>query len=129
MCTVFAHFFIFSNGFTQSGLNNEQSVEPHAPAPVAAPTTRDAAGPAAPSRLATSSTRAAMITATAETGGTWLPTSSPEEGTAAVAAADAAALAAAATSKSRHSTTAEHFCDCIIFFSHSRDLISSVVYI
>ena len=29
--------------------------------------------------------------------------------TAAVAAADAAALAAAATSKSRHSTTAEHF--------------------
>jgi hypothetical protein len=30
MCTVFAHFFIFSNGFTQSGLNNEQSIEPHA---------------------------------------------------------------------------------------------------
>jgi hypothetical protein len=30
MCTVFAHFFIFSNVFTQSGLNNEQSIEPHA---------------------------------------------------------------------------------------------------
>ncbi len=29
MCTVFAHFFIFSNRFTQSGLNNEQSVELH----------------------------------------------------------------------------------------------------
>jgi hypothetical protein len=30
MCTVLAHFFIFSNGFTQSGLNNEQFIEPHA---------------------------------------------------------------------------------------------------
>jgi hypothetical protein len=30
MYTVFAHFFIFTNGFTQSGLKNEQFIEPHA---------------------------------------------------------------------------------------------------
>jgi hypothetical protein len=89
--------------------------------------TPDAAVPAAPSRLATSSTRAAMTAATAETGGTWLPTSSPEEGTAVDVAADAAALAAAATSKCLQSNIADHFCDC--FFFHFRDLISSFVYI
>jgi hypothetical protein len=69
-------------------------------------------GPAAPSRLATSSTRVASTAATAVTGGTWLPTSSLEEGTAVDADADAAAPAAAATSRRLLSTNLRTICPC-----------------
>ncbi len=84
------------------------------PVPVAdvaaAPTIRDAAGSAAPSPLATTSTRVALTAATAVTDGTRLPTGSQGEGIAVDAAADAVVPAAAAISRRLLSTDLRTFC-------------------